>query len=130
MKPQALLSLDATINLALGLLLVVFPRGVMAFVGVPIPESAFYPSILGAVLTGIGLALLLERFQGKGGMPGLGLGGAIAINICGAGVLMAWLLVGGLDIPLRGIIFLWAVALTVLGISFVELLAIYKKERS
>ena len=59
MKSATILTLDAAINLALGLLLIVFPRSVMAFLGVPIPESAFYTSILGSVLTGIGLALLL-----------------------------------------------------------------------
>ena len=109
MKTETLLSLDAAVNLALGLLLLVFPRGVMEFLGAPIPESAFYPSILGAVLTGVGFALLLERFSRTGNMPGLGLGGAIAINTCGAGALMAWLIFGDLDLPLRGVFLLWLI---------------------
>ncbi|MCZ7546796.1 MAG: hypothetical protein M5R40_26215 [Anaerolineae bacterium] len=87
---------------------------------VPQVDSAFYPSLLGAVLSGIGIALLLERF--KRGMPivGLGLAGAIAINLCGASVLAAWLVGGHLDIPGHGYAFLWGPAILLVGIRVVE----------
>jgi hypothetical protein len=94
-----LLELDAAINLAVGALLVAFPSRFMAFLGVPIPESAFYPSILGAVLVGIGLALIMgvRDIPDRGG--GLGLLGAIAINLCAAAVLLLWLVFGRLGLP-------------------------------
>ena len=44
------LSIDSVINLLLGAFLVVFPRDLVSFLGIPQPGSGFYPGILGAVL--------------------------------------------------------------------------------
>ena len=60
MRTSALLVVDAIINLLLGLVLLFFPASVVAFLGVPRSENAFYPSMLGAVLAGIGVALLAD----------------------------------------------------------------------
>ena len=70
---------------------------------------------------GIGIALTLEWVRPEAGLGGLGLAGAIAINLCGGLVLAAWLLFGSLDMPLRGYLFLWALAILLLAISSVEL---------
>jgi len=119
MKSKDLLILiDALINLGLGVLLLFFPDRLVAVLGVPSAESAFYPSILGAVLFGIGLALLVERNRGGG----LGLDGAVAINLSGGVVLSLWLLFGGLEMPLRGEILLWSLVALIVGISTVEIL--------
>jgi len=115
MKP--LLLIDAVANLVLGALLLCFPLGVDDVLGLPAAESAFYPTILGGVIFGIGIALLLARAD----RPGLGIDGAIAINLVGGGVLFVWLLSQPLAIPTRGIITLWIVAAVVLVIGFVEL---------
>ncbi|MFC1620048.1 hypothetical protein ACFL45_08890 [Candidatus Neomarinimicrobiota bacterium] len=128
MKTISLLTIDAVINLMLGLPLMVVPTQVAHFLGIPVPEPAFYASILGAVLTGIGVALLIERYRDRSHMAGLGIGGAVAINIIGAVALILWLLLGDLDMPVRGYIFLVAVAVVVLGISLVELQARYRRE--
>jgi hypothetical protein len=53
----------------------------------------------------------------------VGLGGAIAINLCGGIVLAAWLLSDKLTLPLRGHIFLWFVVLLLIGLSLLEGLA-------
>ena len=82
----------------------------------------FYTTILGGVIFGIGLALFIELFWGIQGIQGLGLAGAIVINFCGGGVLMVWLLVKPFDLPLRGHLVLWVVAILVLGIGIVEFL--------
>jgi len=116
---KMLLLVDAMINLGLGILLLLFPQTLVAALGVPSAESAFYPSILGAVLFGIGLALLVERSRGGG----LGLGGAVAINLSGGLVLGLWLLFGGLEIPVRGQLLLWGLTALLLGISTIEMLA-------
>jgi hypothetical protein len=118
-----LLIIDAGINLILGCLLLLFPTGIAARLGVPQVESAFYPVILGAVLFGIGLALMLEAFGGPRGIRGLGIAGAIVINFCGAGMLAIYLLAGTLEIPLRGQIILWSIAMLVLTTGVIELLA-------
>ena len=83
----------------------------------------FYPTILGAVIFGIGIALLLEVYGEPKGIHGLGLAGAITINFCAAGVLTLWLISTPLDLPLRGYIILWIIAIVVLIIGFIELVS-------
>ena len=121
MRESTLLTVDAIINLLLGAVLIFFPSNLVALLGVPTTEVAFYPSILGAVLFGIGVALLLERFGRDHVGSGLGLGGAIAINLSGALVLGAWLVFGDLGLPVRGLAFLWGLVVVLLVVSAFEL---------
>jgi hypothetical protein len=122
-KQEILLSIDGLINVLLGLLLILFPFGIAESFGVPIPSTNFYPTILGGVILGIGIALYIERYGYKSGIRGLGLGGAIAINICGGLVLLIWLLINPFDLLLRGYVILWAIALLVLLVGIIELAA-------
>jgi hypothetical protein len=122
MKSSRLLLVDAFINLILGVLLAAFPKNVVDFLGVPESNTKFYPSILGAVLFGIGVALVIEYFRRATGPAGLGLHGAIAINLSGAMFLVGWLLFGNLEIQLRGQVFLWSLAALLIVISLVELI--------
>lgn len=126
MISRTLLTVDAVINLGLGILLFAFPTRLVSTLGVPGAEVAFYPSILGAVLFGIGIALLIERHRGS---SGLGLMGAISINLCGGLVLAGWLLFGELPLPARGHVFLWALVAVLVGISGFELFVQTAKER-
>jgi hypothetical protein len=119
---KAILIVDAAINLILGFLLLIFSPQVVQLLGVPPVEQSFYPNILGGVLFGIGIALLIECFRGSGRLVGLGLGGAIAINLCGGLVLTAWLIFGELSIPTGGRVFLWALAVILVVVSSIELL--------
>jgi mannose/fructose/N-acetylgalactosamine-specific phosphotransferase system component IIC len=82
--------------MVLGLLLITFPPKVIEFLGVPAAGHRFYLSIFGGVLVGVGIALLTEYLRKPDGMVGLGLGGAIAINLCGCVVLAVWLASGKL----------------------------------
>jgi hypothetical protein len=83
MTHSRLLIIDAAINLALGVLLVCFPAQTVQTLGLPQFEQTFYLSILGAVLIGIAIALLIESRRKQQAIVGLGLGGAVAINLCG-----------------------------------------------
>jgi hypothetical protein len=121
-KQKALLAADAAVNLALGALLLLFPAGMLDFLGLPLVSHHFYTTILGAVIFGICVALLIDLFGAAQGIRGLGLGGAIAINLCGGGVLLIWLLFRPFDLPFRGHLVLWSVAVVVLGIGIVELI--------
>jgi hypothetical protein len=120
-KHKTLLLIDCIVNTLLGVLLLLFPVGIIDLFGLPKTNSNFYPSILGAILFGIGLALFLELVNFQKHFRGLGLGGAIAINIVGSLALICWLILGSLDIPIRGQIILWIVGLIVLVIGIVEL---------
>ena len=121
-KHKTLLIIDGVINLVLGGLLLSFPWGTAAYLGVPQAAHSFYPTILGGVIFGIGVALLIEVWGVEYVIPGLGLAGAIVINFCGAGVLTFWLITRSLDIPTRGYYVLWIIAICVFGIGAVELL--------
>jgi len=125
MKPRhkAFLLIDGIVNLILGILLLLFPFGIAEILGIPSVASNFYPTILGGVIFGIGIALLLEAYGQPRGVRSLGLGGAIVINICGAGILALWLIFEPLNIPLHGLVILWVVAVVVLGIGILEVLA-------
>jgi uncharacterized membrane protein len=88
----------------------------------------FAPTLLGAVLFGIGLALVIEALRRPQGLAGLGLGGAVAINLCGGTVLIFWLISGVMELPLRGLVFLWILAILLVGISIIELVAHYRPD--
>jgi hypothetical protein len=117
-----LLILDGLINLCLGVLLLLFPRGFLRTLGLPIAETPFYASILGAVLVGISLALFIERLSKRAGIRGLGLAGAVSINLTGGLVLALWLVLGDLGLHLQGYIFLWALVFILVVLSGVELI--------
>lgn len=117
---NVLLLVDGIVNLLLGILLLLFPTGLADALGLPSFQDSFYPTILGAVLFGIGIALLVEQYGRERGVNGLGVAGAIAINICAGGALLLWLVVGDLGIPLKGRVILWALATVVLLIAVAE----------
>ena len=121
-KNEILLLIDGTINLILGVFLLLFPLGINELLGVPGSEMSFYPSILGGVIFGIGIALLIERYGFKNKIRGLGLGGAIVINLCGAFVLLIWLIIDPFNIPLRGYVILWSIAIIVLLVGIGEII--------
>jgi len=121
MQRSTLLTLDGLANILLGLLLLAVPVPLAAWLGIPNVSSGFYPSLLGAVLVGIGIALLLERRRSASDAKGLGLGGALTINLCFGLVLAGWLLFGSLGLPVHGAIVLWALVLILVGLGGIEL---------
>ena len=125
-KESILLIVDAFINYALGILCLLYSFFAETL-GIPIVENSFYPNILGAVLFGIGIALTIECFRKPIGWTGLGLGGAIAINLSGGIVLILWLILGNLAIPGRGQMLLWMLAIILVIISSIELVVHVKK---
>lgn len=120
-KQAVLLTIDGIINVVLGTLLLFFPLGLADWLGLPQPGTHFYPTILGGVILGIGVALFVERYGYSSNIRGLGLGGAIAINICGATVLLVWLLIDPFSLPIKGYIVLWIIAIGVLLVGIIEL---------
>ncbi len=127
MRHATLFKADAAINLILGILLMAFPAKLVKVLGIPVADPSFYPTILGGVLFGIGLALLIECYRRSKRFIGLGLAGAVLINLCGGFVLAFWLLWGKLKLPVRGQIFLWALVVILIGLSLLEVLAHLKK---
>ncbi len=127
MQHTTLIKADAAINLILDILLMAFPAKLVKVLGIPMADLSFYPAILGGVLFGIGLALLVECYRRTNRFIGLGLAGAVLINLCGGFVLAFWLLWGQLNLPVRGLIFLWTLVVLLIGLSLLEGLAHLKK---
>ena len=121
MNKKSILLIDAIINFFLAFLLGIFPKDVISFLGLPMVSNPFYASILGGVFFGIGIALLITRSAKNKSSDGLGLRGAIAINLSGGFVLALWLLFGSLDVPIHGKIIMWALVLILFVLSAVEL---------
>ena len=120
---KVILIIDALINFVLGVLLLLFSPAVVGWLGVPPSSTNFYPNILGAIFIGITIALVIGAAGEKSHRAtGLGLLGAISINLCGGTVLALWLIFGGLDLPLKGLIILWSLVAILVIISTVELL--------
>ena len=71
-RTKTLLTIDAIVNLLLGLILLLFPLGMADMLGAPDAGDGFYATMLGAVLFGIGLGLLAERYGYERGFRGLG----------------------------------------------------------
>jgi hypothetical protein len=125
---KLLILFDAIINYLLGLILLLYSDTIVQIFGLPATNNAFYPTILGAVLFGIGIALSIEYLR-KGALVGLGLGGAISINIMGGIVLFIWLISGSLSIPVHGKVLLWVLDAILLVISLFEGLAFWKSKQ-
>jgi hypothetical protein len=122
---ELLLFVDSMINFLLGIILLAYSEPIIDFFGLPETTIRFYPTILGSVLIGIGIALMIE-YRRKGRFVGLGIGGAISINMTGGAVLLLWLIFGNLNIPVHGIIILWVLAFILIGISSLELMSYLK----
>jgi len=124
------LILDAIIKLCLGFILVIFPRELFWLAGLPVETPPFYAILLGGVLVAIGIALLHEHFRRAGDMVGLGLGGAIIINLFGGLVLTVMLGMGIPGAPFPGPQLLSGVAIILLILGGIEGLVSLKKKGS
>jgi hypothetical protein len=129
MKEPVLLFLNAILYLALAFLLLLFPFGLVGSLGVALPGVTFYASMLGAVLLGIGLALLVERSRSTLGLPGLGINGAILINISCAVTLGIWLFFRSLNLLQIGYVLLWGLLAMVVTITLAEAFYLLQEKR-
>jgi peptidoglycan/LPS O-acetylase OafA/YrhL len=127
MNKQSILWTDAIINLILGMFLLVYIPELAETIGVPVTYDRFDPTILGSILFGIGIALILEISREPSALEGLGLAGAIVINLCGGIVLAAWLILGNLQVPGHGYLILWSLVIILIVVSFLELITRFKQ---
>lgn len=117
---KIVLLIDATIGVALGGFLIGYPTSLVAQWGLPKVNDAFFPSVLGAVLIGVAIALIYEAVRGECDEPGLGIIGAVFVNSCGAVILMCWLFSGRLTVPIHGYLLIWFLTLILVLITGIE----------
>jgi len=120
---KIILIVDAVINFVLGVLLLLFTPTIATWLGVPQSSTSFYPNLLGAIFIGITIALVISATAaGSNSSTGLGLMGAISINLCGGSVLALWLIFGNMRLPTRGFVFLWVLVAILIVVSLAELI--------
>lgn len=82
-----LLWLETLLKLAGGVVLIIGPNAASRVFGLPTARPSLWPRLLGAVLLGLAAATYIE-----GALPGsrgLGLGGAIAVNLASAAMIFS-----------------------------------------
>ena len=136
MKREKLLAIDAFVNFTLGLTFIFYPQLIVTLIGVEISALSTVINILkatiaifGGVLTGIGIALLLESLHRPKGLVGLGLGGAVVINLCGGIILSGWLIFGNLVIPKLMLVLLWILLAILVVLSVIEIYIHVQKQK-
>jgi O-antigen/teichoic acid export membrane protein len=129
-EDKILLVIDSTVNIVIGIILLCFPLGIGDYLELPKSDNNLYPTILGAIILGIGIALFIEYKYFEKGKRGLGIEGAIIINIIASSALMIFLVFGNLNISLLGTVILWFVGILVFVIGLVEYFRqkLFKKE--
>jgi hypothetical protein len=116
---QQLLWIETLLKLAGGLTLVLLPLTTARLLGLPVAASGFWPRMLGAVLVGLAGATFVEG--STSGSKGLGLGGAVVVNLACAAVLSALLVLGRAAATSRGRVILWALVVLLSVLSLFEI---------
>ncbi len=134
MEKRHLLAIDAGINLLMGLIFILMPKQMIFLLGADLSADISTLNLLkatlaifGGVMAGIGFALLLEFLNRPKGLIGLGLGGAVMINLSGGFILAGWLLFGNLIIPQPMLTILWILFLVLVMLSAIEQIIHFKK---
>jgi hypothetical protein len=115
---QQLLWLETLLKVIPGLLLALAPLTSLRILGLPRPDTGYWPRLCGALLIGIAGALFIE---GTSRGHGLGLAGCIVINLCGATVLATLLVLDRGPASARGRAVVWALVCTLIILSVVEI---------
>ena len=115
---QQLLWIETLLKLVPGLLLALAPLTTLRVLGLPRPDTGFWPRLTGALLIGIAGALFIEGTQSG---HGLGLAGCIIINLCGATVLATLLVLDRGPTSTRGRVVVWALTCTLVILSVFEI---------
>lgn len=116
---QQLLLIETLLKLAAGAAVLLAQLETASVLGLPRPQTGFWPRLLGAVLAGLAAALFMEtRLPGS---RGLALAGAVAVNLIVAFTLMAEVLAGGGAATRRGKLALWIAIAGLVLLALVEI---------
>jgi hypothetical protein len=119
---QQLLWIETLLKLTGGLVLAIAPMSAVKVFGLPLTGTSFWPRLLGAVLIGLAAAMFLEaRVTGS---HGLGLAGCAVVNLAGAAMMAALLVVDAGPPSVRGRGLLWLLVIFLLVLSVLELAAL------
>ncbi len=115
---QQLLWLETLLKFAPGMLLALAPLTALRILGLPRPDTGFWPRLCGVLLIGLAGALFLE---GTARGHGLGLAGVIIINLSGAAMLASLLVLDAGPVSTRGRTTVWLIVCLLIVISVFEI---------
>jgi hypothetical protein len=115
---QQLLWVETLLKFFPGVLLAAAPMSTLRLLGLPRPDSGFWPRICGAILVGIAAALFIE---GSSMGHGLGLAGVIVINLAGAAALSTMLVLDSGPASARGRTLVWLTVCVLVTLSVIEI---------
>ncbi len=116
---QQLLLAEVLLKGSAGIILALGPGHASAMLGMPSAGNGFWPRIVGALLLGLTAALLFQGF-----VPSIRMitpAGLIAINLCGAAMLVSLLVLGKASSTRRGNVLLWVITLNLILLSLFEI---------
>lgn len=114
-----LVFLELATKAAAGLLLLFVPLTTIKVLGLPGPDTAFWPRLLGALLIALALATYMDVSVRLG--HGLGLAGTVVINLT-LGLVLAGLLYQKQGPQTRrGRLIMWLLAAGLLGLGLIEI---------
>ncbi len=115
---QQLLWLETLVKFFPGVMLALAPMTSLRVLGLPRPDSGFWPRICGILLAGIAITLFLE---GTSSGHGLGLAGVIVINLLGASFLASMLVLESGPASKRGRTAVWLTVILLVTLSVLEM---------
>lgn len=115
---QQLLWLETLLKFSAGILLATLPLTTLRLLGLPRPDTGFWPRVCGALLIGIAGALFLE---GASAGHGLGLAGVVIINLCGTALLATLLVLDRGPASFRGRVAVWLTVCALVTLSITEI---------
>lgn len=115
---QQLLWLETLLKFFPGLLLTLAPVTTARVLGLPRSDGGFWLRSCGALLLGLAAALFLE---GTSAGHGLGLAGAVVVNLCGIAVLAAALVLERGPSSVRGRVAVWLTVCVLLTLVVFEI---------
>lgn len=116
---QQLLWIETLLKLSGGIVLIAMPRLAIKLLGLPFGDNAFWPRLLGGVLIGLAGAFYMEG--AVAGSKGLGLGGAILINLAAAGAVAGHIVLNRSSGASRGRLILWLLVALLFLLSLIEI---------
>lgn len=112
--------INAGFDALIGVLFLAAPlEGLYAFLGLPRAEPALYGQLLGGLLVGYGYLQLLSTEWDSLVMRQVA-GITAAVNLVGAGLIVAWVLSGTLIIGVQGVIILLVAAVLLTAFAIAE----------
>lgn len=115
---QQLLWVETLLKFFPGALLAIAPMSTLRVLGLPRPDSGFWPRVCGALLVGVAAALFLE---GTSAGHGLGLAGVVVINLVGAAMLSTMLVLDRGPASARGRTAVWLTVCVLVTLCVIEI---------